>query len=399
MRGGEDLSSRRRRSSSRSGTWTSLVIEASAFEVSNGSEPGPIVKGVSTAGAEAAAGRLRHGVNGPAVDRAVLNAEPQAGTSVVSVPHSSRISVEGEADHSSHADGDDHDPPAHGCGLQHGQGSVAWQPGIETLLEGMQQPDLQQGNSTETRRLSDSAASGPRSYPLSPRTLAAVSPGPPLPQRDDSIAAAHPTDAGHPPAGPASIGLPAPAHLPASAANAAVPPRLNGWALAPHAARASATDTAELASDRDGTSSAAGPPCKQPSHIETATPAALAGDPTAAALQGMSTQMSCQQRLLHVARTLTDCAFPYAASSVAACPRLDHEDTAEHLLKRLTAALAGSAQHHEAASALHDIAASACEEPDIWTAHAQQVLSAKCRSPSAAHCTAADLLCMQPVTC
>lgn len=256
MRGGEDLSGRRRRTSSRGGSFCgSFAVGSAVVASSTVSLSGPAAAGANTVDVVAAGALVRCSDRGPTSDHtAVQSAQPRAAEpSADSAARSDADAAEPEASHRLHDNSNCNDA-SHGVGSLAGRVTVAWQPGIESLLEGMQQ-DMDQGKPTEARRLSDSAADGPRSYPLSPTSLAAVSPGPQLQQRDDGIPAVHPAAETSRFAATVYAGLPAPAQVSAYMENTTVHTRLNGWAVPPHAAHAAPDVAIGVAAERLGKSS------------------------------------------------------------------------------------------------------------------------------------------------
>ena len=278
MRGGEDLS-RRRRSSSR-GSFSGLSIQPAVLRSSNVGVAQPVAPGANAATAARAA-EPRYSDNEPPTGSALQCEQPrpadlQGGTAVQSSEHSTTAEVR----HSSLAD--------------HGSTSaayctpdstsrhvpVAWQPGID-LLEGMQESTAQAGP-TEARRLSDSAASGPRSYPLSPSSLAAVSPAPPVQLRDNCTAAATPPADTLPPAAAARVGLPAPTQISTSVLHSVAYTEPSGWTLPPRAPPAAAgvrADGKHDANSKVGAGSTVVRPLEQQlSNVDAAMPAAEPGE-------------------------------------------------------------------------------------------------------------------------
>ena len=169
MRGGEDVDGRRRRPSSRGSLSGSLTNAPAAPRASRGSVTGPSAVRAGTADRRATAATSAVEVlstgsterncadSQPAPLVATTGARPQP---LAEAEHHPSSCAERDASSSQRADD--------ACGA--GRADVAWQPGIE-LME-----TLEPGSPTEARRLSESAVAGPRSYPLSPGGLAAVSP-------------------------------------------------------------------------------------------------------------------------------------------------------------------------------------------------------------------------------
>ena len=244
MRGGEDLSSRRRRSSSRGSITASLSIQPAVLGSSNVGASRPSATGSSTAHASTTAAELRCSNAEPPRGPAVQSTQPPpADVSASTAVQSSENPAADESSDSSFAEHGSNGAAYCGPDAPSRHVPVAWQPGID-LLEGMQEGTARD-SPTETRRLSDSAASGPRSYPLSPRSLAAVSPGPPAQPRDGGTAIAHQPAEGSPLAGAARASLPASAQVSVSVANTSAHAKLNGWALPPRAPHASAGRSAD----------------------------------------------------------------------------------------------------------------------------------------------------------
>ncbi len=272
MRGGEDLSSRRRRSSSRGSFSSSLSIQPVVLGSSNVATSRPSATGASTAHASATVAELRCSNDEPPSGLAVQRTQPRPADLRESTVRSNESPAADESGYSSDSEHGSNGAAHCGPDPLSRPVPVAWQPGID-LLEGMQESKAQD-SPTETRRLSDSAATGPRSYPLSPRSLAAVSPGPPVQQREGGIAARVPAES-LPLAGAARASLPAPAQVSASANHPSTLMKLGGWALpprAPHAAAGISADAQRDSNSKVGAGSIAARPLeKQLSSVDAAT--------------------------------------------------------------------------------------------------------------------------------
>jgi len=280
MRGGEDLSSRRRRSSSRGSFSASLSIQPVVLGSSNVAASRPSATGASTANANTKAAELRCSDDEPPSGLALQSTQPLPADLRESTVQRSESPASGESSYSSLAEHGSNSAAHCGPDPLSRTVPVAWQPGID-LLEGMREGSAQD-SPTETRRLSDSAASGPRSYPLSPRSLAAVSPGPPAQPQDGGSATANVQAESSPRARAACAGLPAPVQGPASVVNTSAHTKLTGWALpprVPHAAAGISADAHHDGKNKVGAGSIAARPLEmQLSNVDAAMQLSESGD-------------------------------------------------------------------------------------------------------------------------
>ena len=279
MHGGEDFS-RRRRSSSRGSFSSSLPVQPASLGSSNVgvSRPPPVSTAARAANADTAAAEHRCSNDELPSGTALQSTWVQPVDTKTSTAVRRNDSPAAEVGHVSLADHARNHAAHSGPDALSRHVPVAWQPGID-LLEGMQESTAQD-SPTDTRRLSDSAVSGPRSYPLSPTSLAAVSPGPPAQSCDGAAAAAPPpAESSHPAAMRGS--LPPPAQMSTSVLHTVAHTELGGWALPPRAPPAAAAVRADEKGDADSKigagSTAARPLEKQLSNVDAAMPLSSPG--------------------------------------------------------------------------------------------------------------------------
>ena len=235
MRGGEDIDSRTRRTSSRCSLAGSLTIAPTALRgESHASVAGPSAERAGTADLKAAAVVAVGAADVASSDRAEYDgAEPRPQHPPAETAAGFKQLVAAETPHGSNTERgvSSSEPGSHGC--LNVQADVAWQPGIESLME-----ELEPSSPTEARRLSDSAASGPHSYPLSPGGLSAVSPEPLPRERRDSPSGGCQAGEDAAAAVTGSIGLPASNQPAAPLQGPDEPVHLNGWSSPTRTVRA-----------------------------------------------------------------------------------------------------------------------------------------------------------------